>query len=42
MRNGALQLHKLKLVFGRDADGNPEGVRTYPIVDSNRLVSVTV
>ena len=36
---GALALHKVKLLFKKDAaTGNPVGVATYPIKDSNRLV----
>ena len=36
---GALALHKVKLIFHKDpTTGNPVGVGSYPIKDSNRLV----
>lgn len=35
---GALALHKVKLAFDMDASGNPIGVKSYPIRDSNRMV----
>lgn len=35
---GALSLTKAKLIFSLDGDGNPIGVGTYPIKDSNRVI----
>jgi exoribonuclease R len=36
--NGALTLNRVKLSFAKDGDGNPTGVCSYPMYDSNRLV----
>lgn len=35
---GALALHRSKLTLALDSSGNPVGVTTYPIHDSNRVV----
>jgi DIS3-like exonuclease 2 len=35
---GSLALHKHKLTFALNADGNPVSVGTYPVRDSNRVI----
>jgi hypothetical protein len=37
--SGALALHRKKLMFTKDADGNPVDVWEYPLKDSNRYTT---